>query len=133
MYGVALDRGPAFGYFLWMVCAFGLMAYADRRARFSTHLLVLLCIVGFCHLAGGNLELSGEPLYRQVWFGFVRYDLVVHFFGLGGAGLAVWEATRRMLSADRGMRAALVVVLGASTIGTFVEIAWRPEPCWPKS
>ena len=122
VYGIAFDRGPAYGYLLWMVCAVGLMAYVDSRVRFSTHVLVLLCIVGFCHLAGGNLEISGELLYRQAWLGFLRYDHLVRFFGLGGAGLAVWEATRRMLNADRGMRAALVVILGASTIGTFIEI-----------
>lgn len=121
-YGLATDEAQVFAYLLWMVCAVSLVTYVEWRVRFSTRVLVLLSVVGFGHMAGGNLYFSGVVLYEHIWFGFVRYDHLVHFFGLGAAGLAVWEATRRMLSADRGMRAALVVVLGASTVGTVIEI-----------
>ena len=122
VYGIATDAAGVYAYLVWMVFAVGLMAYLDGLVRFSTHVLVLLCIVGFCHMAGANLEISGSILYRQVWFGFVRYDYLVHVLGLGAAGLAVWEATRRMLAADSGVRAAVVVILGANTVGALIEI-----------
>ncbi|MDE0138980.1 MAG: hypothetical protein OXM57_02420 [bacterium] len=121
-YGIATDAAGVYAYLVWMVFAVGLMAYLDGLVRFSTHVLVLLCIVGFCHMAGANLEISGSILYRQVWFGLVRYDHLVHVFGLGAAGLAVWEATRRMLAAGSGIRAAVVVILGANTVGALIEI-----------
>lgn len=60
-------------------------------------------------------------LYEQAW-GFIHYDHLIHAFGLGAAGLAVWEATRRMLSADGGMRAAVAVILAANAVGAFIEI-----------
>ena len=122
VYGIASDAAGVYAYLVWMVFALGLTMYVDGLVRFSTHVLVLLCIVGFCHMAGANLEISGVVLYRQVWLGFIRYDHLVHVFGLGAAGLAVWEATRRMLAADGGVRAAVVVVLGANTVGAFIEI-----------
>lgn len=122
VYGIATGAAGVYGYLVWMVFALGLIMCVDGLARFSTHVLVLLCIVGFCHMAGANLEISGAILYRQVWFGFIRYDYLVHVFGLGSAGLAVWETTRRMLAADGGMRAAVVVILGANTVGALIEI-----------
>ena len=121
-YGIATDTGHAYPYLAWMVCAAGLVMYVDGRVRFSTHVLVLLSIVGFCHLAGGSVHIAGGVLYEQMWLGFIRYDHLVHFFGLGAAGLAVWEATRRMLSADGGMRPTVVVILGASSVGAVIEI-----------
>ena len=122
VYGIATDRGGVYAYLVWMVCAVVLMMYVDGLARFSTHVLVVLCIVGFCHMAGANLYISGAILYRQVWFGFIHYDHLVHAFGLGTAGLAVWEATRRLLTADGGMSAAVVVILGANAVGSVIEI-----------
>ena len=122
VYGIAADTGPVYANLVWMVCAVGLMMYVDGPARFSTHVLSLLCIVGFCHMAGGTLYISGLVLYKQTWFGFIRYDHLVHGFGLGAAGLAVWEATRRMLTADGDVRAAVVVILGANAIGAVIEI-----------
>ena len=122
VYGIGTDAAGVYAYLVWMVFAFGLMMYLDGLVGFSTHVLLMLCIVGFCHMAGANLEVSGAILYRQVWFGFIHYDHLVHAFGMGAAGLAVWEATRRMLAADGGMRAAVVVVLGANTVGALIEI-----------
>ena len=121
-YGIAIDAAGVYAYLVWMVFAFGLMMLVDGLVPFSTHVLVLLSVVGFCHMAGANLEISGAILYRQVWFGFIGYDHLVHGFGLGAAGLAVWEATRRMLAADDGMRAAVVVILGANAVGALIEI-----------
>ncbi|MDE0370075.1 MAG: hypothetical protein OXI84_08055 [bacterium] len=122
VYGIATDAAGVYAYLVWMVFAVGLMAYLDGLVRFSTHVLVVLCIVGFSHMAGANVDISGAILYRQVWFGFIGYDHLVHVFGLGAAGLAVWEATRRMLAADGGVRAAVVVILGANAVGALIEV-----------
>ena len=122
LYGIATDAAGVYAYLVWMVFAVGLIAHLDGLVRFSAHVLVLLCIVGFSHMAGANLEISGVILYRQTLFGFIHYDHLVHAFGMGAAGLAVWEATRRMLAADSGVRAGVVVILGANTVGALIEI-----------
>lgn len=122
VFSMVTGSGQAYAYLMWMVSAVALVMYTDGRVRFSTHVLVLLCIVGFCHMAGGNLHIDGVVLYEQTWLRYVRYDHLVHAFGLGVAGLAVWEATRRMLAAESPKEAALVVILGANTIGAAIEI-----------
>ena len=101
-YGLATGTGQVYAYLAWMVGASALVTYVDGLVRFSRHVLVMLSVVGFCHMAGGNLHFSGVILYEQDWLGFIHYDHLVHAFGLGAAGLAVWEVTRRMLSADGG-------------------------------
>ena len=129
-YGLVADTGQAYTYLAWMVGAVGLVMYVDGRVRFSTHVLVLLCIVGFCHMAGGNLRFGGVVLYEQTWLTYIRYDHLVHAFGLGAAGLAVWEATRRMLAAQGPKQAAVVVLLGANTIGAAIEIGEYLASLW---
>lgn len=121
-YGLAADTGQVYAYLAWLVSASALVIYVDSRIRFSTPVLVLLCMAGFFHMAGGNISIDGAVLYEQSWSGFVRYDHVVHTFGLGAAGLAVWEATRRMLAAQKPKQAVVVVMLGANAIGAGIEI-----------
>ena len=95
--------------------------YVDGRVRFSTHVLVLLAICGFCHMAGGTLEIQDRVLYEYS-FGVLGYDHILHVLGLGAAGLAVWEATAWMLRATSGIEAAVVAFLGANAAGAVVEI-----------
>ena len=122
VYGVAVDSDQAFPYLLWMVFASGLVLFVDGRVRFSTGVLVLLSLAGFLHMAGGNVVIGDTILYEQIWLGFIRYDHLLHCLGLGAAGLAVWETTARMLNAQGGIAAAVVVFLGANTVGAFIEI-----------
>ncbi len=121
-YGIVTNATGVYAYLIWMTFVATLMMYADYSVRFSTPVLVPLSIVGFGHMAGANLYFSGDLLYGQVWFGFIRYDQLIHVIGLGTAGLIVWEATRRMLAADGGTKAAVVVILGANSVGAVIEI-----------
>lgn len=121
-YGFAADTGQVYAYLAWLVGASALVIYVDGRVRFSTPVLVLLSVAGFCHMAGGNIQIDGTVLYEQSWSGYVRYDHLVHAFGLGAAGLAVWEATRRMLTAQKPKEAVVVVMLGGNAIGAAIEI-----------
>ena len=43
-YGIATDTGGVYAYLVWMACAVVLLMYVDGPARFSTHVLVLLCM-----------------------------------------------------------------------------------------
>ena len=121
LYGLVTGSKLALPYLLWMVSAGLILMYVDGRVRFSTHVLVLLCISGFCHMAGGNLVFEDLFLYEQSWGG-IGYDHLVHVIGLGTAGLAVWEATTWILHARSGKEAALVAFLGANAVGAVIEI-----------
>ena len=122
VYAITAQIAVAYPNLVWTGLVLGLMMYLDRAVRFSTHVLAMLSIAGFCHMAGASLYISGTLLYRQTWLEFIRYDHLVHVVGLGTAGLVVWEATRRMLATPGGVRAAVVVVLGSNAIGAVVEI-----------
>ena len=121
VYGFAAGSDLAFPYLLWMLFAGGLILYVEGRVRFSTHVLVLLAGAGFGHMAGGHLVFDGVMLYEHSW-GVISYDHLLHFVGLGAAGLAVWEATGWRLRATSGFEAALVAFLGANTVGAIIEI-----------
>lgn len=121
VYGLVTGSGLAIPYLLWMVFAGIILVYVDGRVRFSTHVLVLLSMSGFCHLAGGNLVFDDLVLYEQSWGG-IGYDHLIHVMGLGAAGLAVWEATSWMLRARGGKEAAVVAFLGANAVGAVIEI-----------
>ena len=116
VYGLCTGSKLAFPYLVWMLFVGTIMMYVDGRVRLSTHVLVLLSVSGFGHLVGGNVVIDDLLLYEQSWRG-IGYDHVVHFLGLGTAGLAVWEATAWMLKASSGKKAALVAFLGANAVG----------------
>jgi hypothetical protein len=120
-YGFGTGSELALPYLLWMLVVGPLVMYVDGRVRLSTHVLVVLAIAGFGHLAGGNLEMNGVLLYEESW-NVVGYDHIVHFLGLGAAGLVVWEATAWMLRARSGKEAFVVTFLGANAVGAIIEI-----------
>ena len=121
IYGLDAGSRLAFPYLLWMLSAGCLVFLVDSRVRFSTEVLMLLSLSGFFHMAGGNVVINGDFLYEQTW-GLVGYDHFIHILGLGTAGLAVWEATSRMLRAFGGKEAAVVTFLGAHAVGTVIEV-----------
>ena len=121
IYGLDAGSKLALPYLLWMLAAGCLVFLVDSRVRFSTEVLVLLSVAGFFHMAGGNVVIDGDFLYEHTW-GLVGYDHFVHILGLGTAGLAVWEATSRMLRAFGGKEAAVVTFLGAHAVGTVIEV-----------
>ena len=120
-YGLAAGSRLAIPYVLWLVFAGGVLIYLDGRVRFSTHVLVLLAVSGFGHLAGGNVMVDGAVLYKQSWGG-LGYDHLVHAVGLGAAGLAVWEALCYRFRATSGWAAAVLALLGANAVGAVIEI-----------
>ncbi len=121
VYGLVTGSDLALPYLLWMLFAGVLVMYVDGRVGFSTPVLVILSISGFGHLAGGNLVVDSVALYEHNQ-GLIGYDHVVHFLGMGGAGLAVREATRGFLDARDGAAAFVVVLLGANAVGAIIEI-----------
>lgn len=121
VYGLGAGSDLTFPYLGWMLFAGGILLYVEGRVRFSTHVLVLLSLSGFFHLAGGHLMFADVLLYEQNW-GVIGYDHLLHVVGMGSAGLAVWEATSWKLRATSGFEAALVAFLGANAVGAVIEI-----------
>ena len=113
--GLALNRPQVWTYLTWMILAAGFVAWVDSHIRFSTPVLVVLSLVGFAHMAGGNVTVDPET------WGWARYDLAVHFFAMGAAGLAAWETVRARTAIDPRF-GPLIVILAANSIGAWVEI-----------
>ena len=76
-------------------------------------------------MAGGLIELDGDRvLYNAVLAPHLRYDNVVHFFGFGTAGVAMWEAlsSRFMRPEPSPLAAGVVVWLFGMGIGALNEV-----------
>lgn len=121
VYGLARGSDLVPAYLAWMIGAGLVVTYVDGRVRFSTYVLVILSASGFGHMAGGNLFVDSVLLYEHSW-GVIGYDHLIHVLGLGGAGLAVQEATYRMLGGTHGFQGAVIAFLGANAVGAFIEI-----------
>lgn len=127
--GLVLGRPQVWAYAAWMLAAGTVVVWADHHVRFSTAVLAVLSVVGFAHMAGGNitihtngdLQFAQTVLYVQSWWGWIRYDLIVHFFGLGAVGIAASEALQRRTTVNAPLRV-LIVVLAANAAGAWVEI-----------
>jgi uncharacterized membrane protein YjdF len=72
-------------------------------------------------MAGGLVRVDDDRVLYNVWLlPFVRFDHVVHAWGFGFAGLAVWESLRNRL---RGLGSgAGLVVLGGLAFGAVNEM-----------
>ncbi|MCZ0939456.1 MAG: DUF2238 domain-containing protein [Caldilineaceae bacterium] len=127
--GLMLGRPQVWAYAAWIVAAGTVVVWADHHVRFSTTVLAILSVVGFAHMAGGNitvqpsgdLQFAQTVLYAQSWWEWIRYDLIIHFFGLGAVGIAASEALQKYTNVSTQLRT-LTAVLAANAAGAWVEI-----------
>ena len=128
--GLALDRPQVWAYAGWMAVAVAGVVWAEHQVRLSTTVLAVLSLVGFAHMAGGtvtvhpngDVQFADTVLYAQSWWTWVRYDLVIHFFGLGAVGIAAGETARRIMPSASSRLCLVVAVLAANAVGAWVEI-----------
>jgi hypothetical protein len=98
--GIALERPFLWVYLPLMVASIAAVVVVDRKAGpLPGAVLWLLSVWGALHLAGG---LVGDPSGRSTilynWWlldGWLRYDQVVHGFGIAVVTVALAHAARR--------------------------------------
>lgn len=97
--GVALDRRFVWIYFPLMLASIAAVVIIDRRAGpMPRSVLWALSIWAMAHLAGGLLgDPSGEADLLYNWWlvdGVLRFDQVVHGYGIAVATLAIASVAR---------------------------------------
>jgi putative membrane protein len=108
-------------YAVFLAVLLGLVLFWDSRYRFSRLVIWGLATWGALHMAGGLIPVGDDRILYNVWLlPFLRFDHLVHAWGFGFAGLAVWESLRSRLTGD-GSGAALVV-LGGLAFGALNEM-----------
>ncbi|HEY7563587.1 MAG TPA: DUF2238 domain-containing protein [Acidimicrobiia bacterium] len=108
-------------YAVFLAVLLGLVLFWDSRHHFSPLVIWGLAAWGALHMAGGLVRVDDDRVLYNVWLlPFVRFDHVVHAWGFGFAGLAVWESLRNRL---RGLGSgAGLVVLGGLAFGAVNEM-----------
>lgn len=69
-------------YTLVMSSLITLIVLYHKKLHLSLIILTGLSVLGFMHVAGGNLYFSGNRLYEIYILNIIRYDQLVHSFGV---------------------------------------------------
>lgn len=103
-----------------------LIIVLDKQLHLAFFILVNLSILGFLHLLGGNLYLSGIRLYDFYFIaGVIRYDNITHTYGTFIATIALYSLLSDFIAPQlkkRYLVFALVLILMAIGMGTVVEL-----------
>ena len=121
-------RGANYEFVLYagvVLLVAGVVFWSQHKVRFSTPLLWGLAIWGLLHMAGGNVPVGEDVLYRlQLVRKVLRYDQLVHAFGFAVAALVCHHLLRPYLKhgfTRPGLLCVLVVAM-SSGIGALNEI-----------
>lgn len=69
-------------YSLVFLLLFELGIYIHKQIQLPAFIIIGLSLLGFMHILGGNISITGERLYDKIFFfGLLRYDNIVHVVG----------------------------------------------------
>ena len=112
-----------FYYNLMMLALFFIILFFYKRLNINFYSLLGLIIIGFLHLLGGGLVLSGTVLYKLIIFG-ISYDKFIHFFSNLILAFVVFDIIVSFIKKTRMYRGKILLFVFFITIGisSFVEI-----------
>ena len=103
-----------------------LIAALHKRMHLTTHIIIGLSVLGFLHVAGGNVHIAGVRLYDMHLIGeFFKFDNLVHALGIliatfVGYNLLAPHLDRRIKY--NGLLLGFILVSIAMGIGVFNEL-----------
>lgn len=122
-------------YVVVMLMLLGLIGGTLRISHLPNHILWLLSLWGFAHMAGGGIRLGEHVLYAQMLIPFItegefsilKYDQFVHMYGFGVAAVAVHFLLSRKIygyiSALWLSITSILVAMGLGVINEMIEFA----------
>jgi hypothetical protein len=120
--GLITDNGQVIYYAVIMAVLFGVVVLWDSRRHLSSAVLTGLGLWGALHMAGGMVPLPDDRVLYNLWIlPFVRFDHLVHVFGFGIAGLALWESVRPSLDLT-SVSGAFIAFMGGVGFGAINEM-----------
>lgn len=124
IYGQSVDSPLTMTYTGINIGLFALFGVLHTWARWPTHALWAVSLVGLGNMFGGVLLVDGMPLYTAEVIGPMRYDKVFHAVAGGAMVVIAWEAMKRWAGSGYHLGGLLLmtwlVVMGG---GAVVEIA----------
>ena len=103
-----------------------IIAVYYKKIHLTPHIIIGLAILGFLHVAGGNISINGTRLYDVYLIGnLFRYDNLVHSFGIFVSTFVGYNILKPHL--DKRIKynklvLSLILILIAMGIGVFNEI-----------
>jgi hypothetical protein len=120
--GLMTDNNQVLFYATIMAILFGLVGFWDSRRHFSSAVITGLALWGALHMAGGMVPLPDDRVLYNLWIlPFLRFDHLVHVFGFGFAGLALWESVRPSLEPTL-VSGAFIAFIGGVGFGAINEM-----------
>jgi hypothetical protein len=124
-YGLSVDSPLTTLYTGINIGLFVLFGVLHIWAKWPTHALWAVSLVGLGNMVGGVFLVGGEPLYIAEVIGPIRYDKIFHAAAAGAMVIIAWEAMKRWAGTGYAFGPMLfvmtfLVVMGG---GAVVEIA----------
>jgi len=92
----------------------------------SNNIITGLAIIGLLHIIGGGLTFDGTRIYDMVFYGTIRYDNLVHGFGMFVLTFVSFNLLRPVMTKKllrNRVRFMLLILLVTLGIGAMNEIA----------
>ena len=115
-------------YILLVLIVGFLIAYLDRKIKYTYGLLWGLSLWSSMHFAGGGIIVNGRALYDALLIPITndvfRYDQLVHIIGFGMATMLVYQTLKNNLKypIENRLVLGIVVIMAGLGIGAFNEI-----------
>ena len=115
-------------YILLVLIVGFLIAYLDRKIKYTYGLLWGLSLWSLMHFAGGGIIVNGRALYDALLIPITndvfRYDQLVHIIGFGMATMLVYQTLKNNLKypIENRLVLGIVVIMAGLGIGAFNEI-----------
>ncbi|MFH1592775.1 MAG: hypothetical protein ABIB47_05405 [Candidatus Woesearchaeota archaeon] len=111
-------------YNVAMMVGFVVFLFFNEKIHLKLPMIFGLLVLGFLHLAGGNILLNGLRLYENSLF-LIPYDKIVHVFGTFVVTLIIYNIIHSTLKEKYESKlffvGSLVFIVGLG-LGTLVEI-----------
>jgi len=112
--------GELFFYNTMLLIIFIAFYFLAGRVDFPIFALVGFILVGVLNAVGGFVFIDGVRLY-DVWFGYFRWDMLLHFMGLFCVYFIVYEFLKEYSKEDVRLLIAITLAISLG-FGAFYEI-----------
>jgi len=124
IFGILFWKRGNVEFFVYVISIILLLVFVGLlhlKFNFSNFVLGGLSFVGLLHMIGGGVIVNGLIMYgHYLVLGIIRYDKIVHFFGIFFAVFLIYE----MIKSKRVSKLvlSLILILSGIGIGTLHEL-----------
>lgn len=123
---IAIIRGNhEFVYYDLIILPLVLFTYfIHKQLKLHLPVFIMVCLIFLMHAGGGVIHINGIRLY-DIFFSFIKYDQIVHFFGSFIIVFVVYSLIQDYLYKNQKKNEKnlfLILVLMTAGVGTLIEM-----------